>query len=90
MQESKTKSKYLKILLGKILKEERERNTDRSCNKAEEEFEISRGNLNRIENGKIDPTFTTLWKAAEASNQKLSNIIIQIENLVGEDFTLSD
>ena len=90
MQERKLKSTYLKSLLGKVLKEARENNTDRSCNKAEEEFEISRGNLNRIENGKTDPTFTTLWKAAEASNQKLSSIINQIENLVGEDFTLSD
>ncbi|MBQ4115456.1 helix-turn-helix transcriptional regulator [bacterium] len=90
MQENKEKCNYLIGIMGKVFKEARVNNTELSCNRAEEEFDISRGNLNRIENGKVDPSFTTMWKAAEASGQKLSKIISVIEESVGPDFTITE
>ena len=90
MQENKEKIIYLKQILGEVFRQLRKANTELSCNKAEEEYDIGRGNLNRLENGKTDPSFTTLWKAAEASGQKLSYIISLIEDKVGENFSLTD
>ncbi|MBE7713297.1 MAG: helix-turn-helix transcriptional regulator [Cyanobacteria bacterium SIG26] len=76
--------------MGKVFRETRELNTKLSCNKAEEEFGISRGGLNRLENGKVDPTFSTIWKASEATGKKLSEIIYAVEQLLDEDFSLTD
>lgn len=90
MQDNSDKIIYIKKVLGNVFKVARTSNTNLSCNKAEAECSIGRGNLNRLENGKTDPSFTTLWKAAEASDKKLSEIIRIIEETVGEDFTLID
>ena len=56
----------------------------------EEKSGIKQPVIARMENGKTDPSFTTLWKAAEANGQKLSHIISLIENEVGENFSLTD
>ena len=90
MQDNQNKSKFLIDILGRTVKQARICNTTLSCNKAEEEYDIARGNLNRLENGKTDPTFTTLWKASEATGQKLSSIISLVEDMVGDDFSLTD
>lgn len=90
MQENFDKYHYLNIVLGKKLKEMRLANTKLSCNRAEEEYDIGRGNLNKIENGKISPKFTTMWKAAEASGTKLSYVISLVEDEMGDDFKLID
>ena len=90
MQGNSEKYLYLKETAGKVFRNVRKTHTTLTCNKAEEEYDIGRGNLNRLENGKTDPSFTTLWKAAEANGQKLSHIISLIENEVGENFSLTD
>lgn len=81
---------YINKQLGNVFKEMRIKNTALSCNKAEEEYDIGCGNLNRLENGKTNPTFITLWKAAEAAGCKLSYIISLVETNVGDDFSLTD
>ena len=88
MQDNKDKIAYIKNILGYAFKEARTSNTSLSCNKAEAECSFGRGNLNRLKNGKTDPSFTTLWKAAEASEKKLSDIIKLVKETVGDDFSL--
>lgn len=90
MQGSDEKVIYLKKIAGKIFKKVRTTHTNLTCNKAEEEYDIARGNLNRLENGKIDPKLSTLWKAAEANGQKLSYIIGLIEDELGNCFSITD
>lgn len=50
------------------------------------EYELDSGNLSRIENGKIDPKLTMLWRIAEALGTPLSEIIKSLEDELGEDF----
>lgn len=90
MQDNEEKYNYLKTVLGNVFKEIRMQNSGYSCNKAEAEFDIGSGNLSRIENGKTNPSFTTMWKAAESTGQKLSYIVSLVEDLVGENFSLTD
>lgn len=90
MQGDSEKYLYLKETAGKVFRNVRKTHTTLTCNKAEEEYDISRGNLNRFENGKTDPSLTSLWKMAEASGQKLSYIIGLIEDEVGNNFSLTD
>lgn len=90
MQGSCEKIIYLKKIAGEIFKKVRTTHTNLTCNKAEEEYDIGRGNLNRLENGKTDPTLSTLWKAAEANGQKLSYIISLIEDKLGSNFSITD
>ncbi len=60
MQDCKIKEQILIKQLGKFFKTVRIENTELSSNKAEEWYDIGRGNLNRLEKGKTYPTFTTL------------------------------
>ena len=50
-----------------------------SLEKLAYEMEISKGNLSDIENGKKNPTFTTLKKIAEGLEISLSELILEIE-----------
>ena len=50
------------------------------------EYELDSGNLNRIENGKIDPKLTMLWRISEALQIPLSELIKDLENEVKENF----
>ena len=61
-----------------------------SCTKFAYQFDIDKGNLNRIENGLIDCKFTTLWKISEAIGLKLSELIKILENNLGDNFKLDD
>lgn len=54
------------------------------------EYELDSGNLNRIENGKIDPKLTMLWRIAEALEMPLSEIIKSLENELGDDFHITE
>ena len=50
------------------------------------EYELDSGNLNRIENGKIDPKLTMLWRISEALQIPLSEIIKELENELKDEF----
>ena len=64
----------IKRTIGKIIRELRIKNTSLSCNKLANEYDIGNGNLSRIENGKVDAKYITLWKIAEALGLKLSEL----------------
>lgn len=90
MQHITKKSLQLRQILGRKINELRQSYYKDSCNKLEKEYEIGKGTLNRIENGKVDAKFITLWKIAEALGLKMSELTKIIEDEVGEDFVLMD
>ena len=89
MQRHSEKTLHLTKKLGELIRNERMRK-NLSCTKFAYQFDIDKGNLNRIENGLIDCKFTTLWKISEAIGLKLSELIKILENNLGDDFKLDD
>lgn len=61
MQYKKDKTLHLTKVLGETVKELRIANTDKSMNRLEAEYDISRGNISRIERGKLDSQFSTVY-----------------------------
>ena len=90
MQRITKNSIKIRKTVGKVIKSLRIKNTSLSCNKLANEYDIGNGNLSRIENGKVDAKFITLWKVAEALGLKMSELTKIIEDEVGEDFVLMD
>ena len=90
MQDNREKINYLKQSFAQVVKSIRQAETNLSCNKAEDEYDIGKGHLNRIENGKVDPSLSTMWKISELNNKKLSLIIAELESILGDDFSLTD
>ncbi len=90
MQRTTKRSIKIKKTIGKIVRKLRIRNTSLSCNKLANEYDIGNGNLSRIENGKVDAKFITLWKISEALGLKLSEMTKLIEDELGDDFVLMD
>lgn len=89
MQRHSEKSLHLTKKLGEVIRKIRT-SKGISCTKFAYQFDIDKGNLNRIENGIIDCKFTTLWKVAEALNIKLIDLIKILEKELGENFKLDD
>ena len=87
MQRHSEKTLHLTKKLGELIRNERMRK-NLSCTKFAYQFDIDKGNLNRIENGLIDCKFTTLWKISEAIGLKLSELIKILENNLGDNFKL--
>ena len=90
MQYKNKKSLYIRKILGKTIKNLREERTGLSGNKFANEYELGNGNLSRIENAVTDCKVITAWRIAEALGIKLSELIIDIEKQVGENFKLMD
>jgi len=89
MQRHSEKSLHLSKKLGETIKQIR-MSKNLSCTKFAYQFDIDKGNLNRIENGIIDCKFTTLWKIAEALDIKLIDLIKILERNLGDNFKLDD
>lgn len=89
MQRHSEKSLQLTKKLGVVLRKIRT-SKDVSCTKFAYQFDIDKGNLNRIENGLIDCKFTTLWKISEALGVKMGDIIDALEEELGSSFKLDD
>ena len=89
MQQNNNKNLYLAQKIGELIKELRQ-NNNYSCRKLAYEYDISRSNLNKIENGLIECRVATLMKISEALGIKLSEFAKKLEEKLGEDFTLID
>ena len=61
-----------------------------SYNKIENEYDIGRGTISRICNGKCDAKISTLWKISEGRGIKQSKIRSFLKNDLGSDFKLTD
>ncbi len=86
MQYKSEKTLHLIKKFGEILKNQREIRTKKSQTTFAYEYDLDSGNMSRIENGKIDPKLTMLWRIAEALDMPLSEIIKLLETELGEDF----
>ena len=90
MQYKNDKTLQLIKALGKIIKRYRIENTGKSLNTFSYEYELSPGNLSRIENGQIEPKIVMLWRISEALNIPLSEIIKQLELEMNDSFSIAD
>lgn len=63
---------------------------NKSLNTFSYEYELTPGNVSRIENGQIEPKIVMLWRISEALGIPLSDIIKRLESELGDDFSLSD
>lgn len=86
MQYKNHKTEKLINTFGKVVKSQREKRTGKSQTLFSYEYELDSGNLCRIENGKIEPKLTMIWRLAEALDMKPSKLIEEIENVLGDDF----
>ena len=90
MQYKNDKTLQLIKVLGKIIKRYRIEKTGKSLNTFSYEYELSPGNLSRIENGQIEPKIVMLWRISEALNIPLSEIIRQLEVEMNDSFSIAD
>ncbi len=89
MQHKNEKTLQFNKILGKVLKELREEKCV-SANKFANEYDLSSGNYNRIENGVFCAKFITIWQIIEAHNISFSEFAQKFKNKLGEDFHLMD
>ncbi len=87
-QEDKIKKFYEAV--GTVFKEIRESKLDISISRFAREYDIDRGNLSKIERGKLSCRILTAWKIAEASGVKFSDFAKKLEEKLGNDFKIFD
>ena len=75
--------------LAKIIKRHRE-NLQLSMTKTSDEIGLTKSIWSNVEAGKRDPQLTTIWRIAEALNVPLSQIIIELETVLGKDYFLEN
>lgn len=90
MQYKNEKTLQLIQEFGKTLKDKRETLSKKSQTLFAYEYELDSGNISRIENGKIDPKLTMLWRISEALGIPLSQLIKSLEDNLGKDFHISE
>ncbi|MCD7780795.1 MAG: helix-turn-helix domain-containing protein [Candidatus Gastranaerophilales bacterium] len=90
MQYKNNKTLHFTKILGKTAQELRIAKTDKSLNKLEEEYDIPRGSLSRLEKGETDSQISTIWKFSEALNIKFSEFAKKLEENIEENFTFVD
>ena len=78
-----TKKELLKIT-GNIIKKYR---GIKSISLLSNEIELSKSIWSKVEKGNKDIQLTTLWRISEGLNIKPSELIKEIENLLGKDFS---
>ena len=77
--------KILLTTIGKIVHQKRI-NLSKGINKFSFEYDIGNGLLSRLEKGNTDTQITTLWKLANAFNIKFSDLAIEIEKELPDNF----
>lgn len=90
MQLDQRRCKKFNRALGKVIKEYRESQTSCSMSQFAMEYEIDKGNLSKLENGKYSSRFITIWFIAEALGVKFSDFSKKLEQELGKDFKLID
>ena len=88
MQQQSEMIQIFKSSSGKIFREIRENNRKCSRSSFAREYDLDRGNLSKLENGKLSCSLITAWKICEASGVKFSDFAKMLEDELGEDFKL--
>lgn len=84
------KKEYFKKKLGETVKQIRLSKGHGSLSKFAAEYDIDKGNLNRIERGIHSIELFTLWKLVESIGINFSEFMILLKQNLGDDFTLID
>lgn len=84
------KKVYFKSKLGELIQEIRLSKGHSSLSKFADEYEIDKGNFNRLERGKHSIELFTLWKILESLNIDILEFMALLKNKLGKDFTLID
>lgn len=79
------KKSILQVAIGKVILKKRTE-LGKGINKFSFEYDIGNGLLSRLENGKSDIKISTLWKLANAFDIKFSDLAMQIEEELPENF----
>lgn len=87
-QENKIVQFYKAV--GSVFKEIRENKSGISISRFAREYDIDRGNLSKIERGKLSCRILTAWKISEAAGIKFSDFAKLLEEKLGEDFKIFD
>ena len=88
MSNKNDKTLELIRVFGEIIRQKREKEIQKSQTLFAYEYELDSGNLCRIENGKIEPKLTMMWRLSEALNIPLSELIKEVEKRLGKDFKI--
>lgn len=83
------KAQELIKALGSII-QKRRKEQGKSIYKISAESELPKATWREIEIGKNNFRFITLWKIAEGLDIPLENLIKELSEKVGEDFSLSE
>ena len=89
MQQENKILKFHKAI-GSVFKEIRENQAEKSISKFAREYDLDRGNLSKIERGKLSCRIITAWKIAEAAGIKFSDFAKKLEEKLGDDFKMYD
>lgn len=90
MQYKNEKTLHLINTLGKIIRQKRLELSSKTLNTFAYEYDLTPGNLSRIENGQIESKIVMLWRIAEAMGIPLSEIIKELEVKLGKNFSITD
>lgn len=85
----KTQKQLLQENLASIVKKYRLKNK-KSMYALANEIDMTRTMWGDLERAIKDPQLSTLWRIAEALELPLSQLIIELEQALGDDFTLID
>lgn len=88
-QKTSKKEKLVLEIVGKTIKEQREKQ-NLSLNIFAFENNLQKSLLSRIENGKNEIKILSLWKIAKGLNMPLSKLIEIIEQKLGNNFNFED
>ena len=88
MQVEENKDSQFTFVLGELLSRIRQESGHLSLSKFADEYDLRKGNLSKIENGKQECKFITLWKYSEALGIKCSKLVQLLEAELGDNFTL--
>lgn len=90
MQDKEEKLLLFKKAVGEVIHELRSELPDISMSKLAMEYEIDKGSLSRLERGLMECYVSTLWKIAEATGVKFSEVAYRIEDKLGNEFKFMD
>lgn len=90
MQVKKEKFLLYKKAVGKVVRDLRLKCPNLSMSLLASEYDLDKGTLSRLERGLVECYVSTLWKIAEATGVKFSELIRLVEEELGEDFKFMD
>ena len=90
MQHVTDKTLQLTRAVAYVIKHMRKEITGLSASKFADSYGIEKSTVLRVERAEVQCKFITLWEIANAYGIKCSELVAELEKVLGEDFTLID